>query len=81
MAVQNKKYVSIPSIELKNKTLEWNSFQKIKEKTLLYNPSITKQIDLLKKILEPMFEIYDEEDDTNWNLLELDSDEAKKEEE
>lgn len=54
MAVQDKKYVSIPSIELKNKTLEWNSFQKIKEKTLLYNPSITKQIDLLKKILEPI---------------------------
>ena len=34
-----------------------------------------------KSFEEPMFEIYDEEDDTNWNLLELDSDEAKKEEE
>jgi hypothetical protein len=34
-----------------------------------------------KSFEEPMFEIYDEEDDTNWNLLELDSEEAKKEEE
>jgi uncharacterized protein len=33
-----------------------------------------------KSFEEPMFEIYDEEDDTNWNLLELDSDEAKNEE-
>ena len=34
-----------------------------------------------KAFEEPMFEIYDEEDDTNWNLLELDADEADKEKE
>jgi hypothetical protein len=34
-----------------------------------------------KAFEEPMFEIYDEEDDTNWNLLELDADEANKEKE
>lgn len=34
-----------------------------------------------KSFEEPIFEIYDEGDDVNWNLLELDSDEAKKEEE
>ena len=33
-----------------------------------------------KAFEEPMFEIYDEEEDTNWNLLELDDDNSKKEE-
>jgi hypothetical protein len=50
---QSSKQTATPSIDLKNKTLEWNKFEKIKPKKLLYNSGILEQIELLKKVLNP----------------------------
>jgi 2-phosphoglycerate kinase len=50
---QNGKHTVTESIDLKNKTLEWSKFEKIKPKKLLYNAGILEQIELLKKVLNP----------------------------
>ena len=50
---QSNRQLVDQTIELKNKTLEWNKFGKIKHKNLLYNSNIVEQIDFLKKVLNP----------------------------